>query len=50
VRLLATTGDSRRGFVFRGLVDLFVRHGLEQYNFAAISGTTRQAKLYRHLG
>jgi hypothetical protein len=51
LRLLATTPECRHGFVFRGLVDLLVRHGIDQgYDLAVISGTVRQAKLYRHLG
>jgi aspartate aminotransferase-like enzyme len=51
VRLLATTADSRHGFVFRGLVNLLVRHALGHgYDLAVISGTLRQARLYRHLG
>jgi hypothetical protein len=51
LRLLATTPECRHGFVFRGLVDLLVRHGVRQgFDLALISGTVRQAKLYRHLG
>jgi aspartate aminotransferase-like enzyme len=51
IRLLATTPDVRHGFVFRGLVDLLVRHALASgYDLAVISGTVRQLKLYAHLG
>jgi hypothetical protein len=51
IRLLATVKDCRHGVVFRGLVDLLVEHALGQgYDLAVISGTLRQARLYRHLG
>jgi hypothetical protein len=51
IRLLATTPDSRNGFVFRGLGKLLAQYALGQgYDLAVISGTTRQQKLYRHLG
>ena len=51
VRLLATVTGTRNGLVFRGLVDLLVEHALARgYDLAVISGTTRQAGLYRHLG
>ena len=51
LRLLAVRPEYRKGAVFRGLVDLVLRHGLAQgYDLAIISGTTRQLKLYRHLG
>ena len=51
LRLLAVRPDYRKGVVFRGLMDLVLRHGLAQgYDLAVISGTVRQLKLYRHLG
>jgi len=51
LRLLAVRPTHRRGFVFRGLVDLVVREGRARgYDLALISGTLRQEKLYRHLG
>ena len=51
LRLLAVTPAYRRGAVFRGLVDLVVRHGRAQgYDLAVISGTVRQLRLYSHLG
>ena len=51
IRLLAVEKDFRNGHVFRGMLALLVSHGKAQgYNVALISGTTRQAKLYRHLG
>ena len=51
LRLLAVRPTHRKTAVFRGLVDLVVRFGRAQgYDLAVISGTVRQAKLYRHLG
>lgn len=51
LRLLAVRAAYRRGPVFRGLVDLVVRHGRAQgYDLAIISGTLRQEKLYKHFG
>jgi len=51
IRLLAVEKEFRSGQVFRGLLALLWQHGLERgYDLAVISGTTRQAKLYRHLG
>jgi aspartate aminotransferase-like enzyme/predicted N-acetyltransferase YhbS len=51
LRLLAVRPTHRKGFVFRGLIDLLVREGRTRgYDLAIISGTLRQAKLYRHLG
>ena len=51
VRLLATTAEGRTGIVFRGLANLLFRHSLEQgYDMLLISGTVRQAKLYRDIG
>jgi aspartate aminotransferase-like enzyme len=51
VRLLAAEKDRRGGRVFVGLMAAsaryLVRHG---YDMAVISGTTRQLRLYRHMG
>jgi aspartate aminotransferase-like enzyme len=51
IRLLATEKDRRGGRVFVGLMTIsaqyLVRHG---FDMAVISGTTRQIKLYRHMG
>ena len=51
IRLLSVEKEYRNGYVFRGLLGLILEHGkVKGYNFAIISGTTRQEKLYRHLG
>ncbi len=51
IRLLAVEKEFRSGQVFRGLLALLWQHGLERgYDLCVISGTTRQTKLYRHLG
>jgi hypothetical protein len=51
LRLLAVRPEHRKGRVFKGLVDGLVREGRRRgYDLAVISGTVRQAKLYRHLG
>lgn len=51
IRLLSVEKEYRNGYVFRGLLALVLEHGKKQgYDFAIISGTTRQEKLYRHLG
>jgi aspartate aminotransferase-like enzyme len=54
VRLLAIEKKyrgARGGQVLAGLLALLWQHGVEQgYDLAIISGTTRQEKLYRHLG
>ena len=51
LRLLAVRRSHRHGLVFRGLLDLLLDVGRERgYDLAIISGTLRQAKLYRHLG
>ena len=51
IRLLAIEKPFRGARVLQGLLALLWRHGLERgYNLAIISGTTRQLKLYRHLG
>ena len=51
VRLLAVEPEFRKTVIFTQLFEQVVRHCLtEGYDIAIISGTTRQAKLYRHLG
>ncbi len=54
VRLLAIEKKyrgARGGQLLAGLLALLWQHGVEQgYDLAVISGTTRQEKLYRHLG
>ncbi len=51
VRLLAVERPYRTGWVFRGLVEFLSTYGLAQgCDMAVISGTTRQAKLYQHIG
>ena len=54
IRLLAIEKDyrgARGGQVMAGILALLWQHGVEKsYDLAIISGTTRQAKLYRHLG
>ncbi|HTA30524.1 MAG TPA: GNAT family N-acetyltransferase, partial [Candidatus Cybelea sp.] len=51
IRLLSVEKEFRNGQVFRGLTALMWQYGLEHgYDLAVISGTTRQQKLYRHLG
>ena len=51
LRLLAVEPEYRSGQVFRGLVEQVVREGRARgFDLAIISGTTRQTKLYRHLG
>ncbi len=51
LRLLAVRPDYRRGVVFKKLVDTVVREGRSRgFDLAIISGTLRQAKLYRNLG
>lgn len=51
LRLLAVEREHRSGQVFRGLVEQVVREGRTRgFDLAIISGTTRQTKLYRHLG
>jgi aspartate aminotransferase-like enzyme len=50
-RLLSVDPKHRNGTVFLGLVRLMARHCFTQgYDMAVISGTTRQFKLYRHVG
>jgi len=51
VRLLAVEKEYRNSQVFRGIISLMWQYGTERgFNMAIISGTTRQQKLYRHLG
>ncbi len=51
IRLLAVEPEFRTGRVFRGLALELARYALRKnYDLAIISGTTRQIKLYRHLG
>lgn len=51
VRLLAVETAHRTGAAFRGLVATLADEALRQgYDLALISGTTRQTRLYRHLG
>ncbi len=50
-RLLSVAPGHRKGRVFVGLLAEVARYCLEKgYDLALISGTTRQAKLYRHIG
>src|ERR1043166_4197342 len=51
IRLLAIEKEFRGGQILQGLLALVWQHGIEKgYDVALISGTTRQLKLYRHLG
>lgn len=51
IRLLSVEKEFRNGQVFRGLTALMWQFGIEHgYDLGIISGTTRQQKLYRHLG
>ncbi|MBI3853248.1 MAG: GNAT family N-acetyltransferase [Verrucomicrobia bacterium] len=51
VRLLAVEKEFRTGQVFQGLLALVVQYCIQHgSDTAIISGTTRQQKLYRHLG
>jgi len=54
IRLLAIEKKfrgMRGGQVLQGILALLWQHGVEKgYDLAIISGTTRQAKLYQHLG
>jgi len=51
IRLLSVEKEFRNGQVFRGLTALIWQFGTEHgYDLGLISGTTRQQKLYRHLG
>lgn len=51
LRLLAVDKKYRNGWVFWGMGKVLAEHCLKHgYDLALISGTTRQQKLYRHLG
>jgi aspartate aminotransferase-like enzyme len=51
IRLLAVLKEYRHGWVFRGLTEKLAKFGLDHgFDMAIISGTTRQLKLYRHMG
>ena len=51
IRLLAVEPENRTGVVFRGLITELMEHCLRAgYDTVVIAGTTRQLKLYRHLG
>jgi aspartate aminotransferase-like enzyme len=51
IRLLSVEKEYRNGQVFRGLAALMWQFGTEHgYDLGVISGTTRQQRLYRHLG
>jgi len=51
IRLLSVEKGFRNGNVFLGLLRLVIKHGKALgYDLALISGTTRQERLYRHLG
>jgi aspartate aminotransferase-like enzyme len=51
IRLLAVDKKFRGAQVLQGILALLWQHGIEKgYDLAIISGTTRQFKLYQHLG
>ncbi len=51
IRLLAVEKQFRGAQVLQGILALLWQHGIEKgYDLAIISGTTRQFKLYQHLG
>src|SRR3974377_957874 len=51
VRLLAIEKKFRGAQVLQGILALLWQHGIEKgYDLAIISGTTRQFRLYQHLG
>jgi aspartate aminotransferase-like enzyme len=51
IRLLAVDKKFRGAQVLQGILALLWQHGIEKgYDLAVISGTTRQFKLYQHLG
>ncbi len=51
VRLLAVEREFRRTAIFAALLEFGVRHALsEGFDLGVISGTTRELKLYRHMG
>jgi aspartate aminotransferase-like enzyme len=51
IRLLAVDRKFRGAQVLQGILALLWQHGIERgYDLAIISGTTRQFRLYQHLG
>src|SRR5260370_4859588 len=51
IRLLAVEKTFRGAQVLQGILALLWQHGVEKgYDLAIISGTTRQFRLYQHLG
>lgn len=51
IRLLAIEKKFRGAQVLQGILALLWQHGIERgYDLAIISGTTRQIRLYQHLG
>jgi aspartate aminotransferase-like enzyme len=51
IRLLAVDKKFRGAQVLQGILALLWQHGIEKgYDLAIISGTTRQFRLYQHLG
>lgn len=51
IRLLVVEREFRGAQVLQGILALLWQHGLRRgYDLAIISGTTRQLKLYQHLG
>src|SRR6478672_3307290 len=51
IRLLAVDKKFRGAQVLQGILALLWQHGIERgYDLAIISGTTRQFRLYQHLG
>jgi len=51
IRLLAVEKKFRGAQVLQGILALLWQHGIERsYDLAVISGTTRQFRLYQHLG
>jgi aspartate aminotransferase-like enzyme len=51
IRLLAVEKKFRGAQVLQGILALLWQHGIEKgYDLAIISGTTRQVRLYQHLG
>lgn len=51
IRLLAVEKKFRGAQVLQGILALLWQHGIERgYDMAIISGTTRQFRLYQHLG
>lgn len=51
IRLLAIEKEYRGGFVFYEIAKKLAEYFRENnYNYAIISGTTRQQKLYKHIG